>query len=69
MHCSITRSLQTVQLRNGMQVSSYTITFVQAAIMIVQSAPVNKRAIGVSLVDKTQQFYCTSEQFELYKYN
>ena len=42
-----------------------TITFVLAVVMIVQSAPLNKRAIGVSLVDKTQQFYCTSEQLKL----
>ena len=41
---------------------SVTVIFLLAMIIIAHNAPVkNKRDSGVSIGDKTQQFYCTSE--------
>jgi len=39
--------------------------FLQVIIMIAHSAPMNKQDSGVSITDKTQQFYCTSELIKL----
>ncbi|XP_065897225.1 uncharacterized protein [Dysidea avara] len=45
---------------------SVTTIFLSAMIIIAHCAPIkNKRNSGVSIVDKTQQFYCTSELIKL----
>jgi len=43
---------------------SVTMIFLLAMIMVTHSAPM-KRNTGVSITDKTQQFYCTAELIKL----
>jgi len=44
---------------------SVTMIYLLVIIMIAHSAPINKRHSGVSITDKAQQFYCTSELIKL----
>jgi len=71
LYCGTTKtsaSSQALQqkLTANFSMASVTTIFLLAVIIIAQSAPMkNKRDRGVSISDKTQEFYCTSDLIKL----